>query len=138
MTKLPKPKQSEIAELFNSKETFPLDFEPAWEWLGYSGREYAKGFFLSYGFIEDKDYTMDEHNIINMTCECFKLWCMLSGTENGRDIRRMIFDCEVNLRERYSRVSFASLEKASKLKIELESLRDKHPVVFTALINSVT
>ena len=138
MTNLQKPTQSEIAELFNSKKTFPIDFEPAWEWLGYSGREYAKGFFLSYGFIEDKDYTMDEHNIISMSCECLKLWCMLSGTENGRRIRFMLFECESTLRQQYSEVNFFSLEKAAKLKIELESFRDKNPMVFTALINTVT
>lgn len=92
-------------ELYYSTEDFPVDFEEAGQWLGYSRKDVAKRNFENSGFIEGVDFqvfhTSAENSnggrpIITMklTCECFKQWGMLSGTPKGKEVRMYFLQCE--------------------------------------------
>jgi anti-repressor protein len=92
------------AELLESSEGFPIDFDVAWQWLGYTRKDNAKRAFLNAGFIEGIDYLIHEElptasfprpeQKISMTVDCLKNWGMLSGTEQGKNVRKYFIDCE--------------------------------------------
>lgn len=44
--------------LVNSEDNFPVNFDNAWGWLGYSAKDKAKRKFLNCGFIEGTDFTL--------------------------------------------------------------------------------
>jgi hypothetical protein len=85
-------------DLFDNNNPFPVDFDIAWQWLGYSRKADAKSALLAAGFITDIDLRItpesDNHNTssispqekavlarkenIFLTIECFKSWAMMS------------------------------------------------------------
>jgi phage anti-repressor protein len=116
-----KPKNSEIANqnaesfdfsalkdtfvsLLNETNPFPVDFDEAWEWIGYSRKDHAK-----YGLLQNFENEVDFHvpNIrdmkktsrynpekIYMTLDCFKSFCMLANTERGKQVRLYYLNLE--------------------------------------------
>ena len=96
----------ELAQDFiQSGDRFPVDLAEAWEWLGYSRKDSAKRALLNAGFIEDQDFhisveatTTGISAIVNekvlLTIECFKMWAMMAGTEQGRQVRLYFLECE--------------------------------------------
>lgn len=42
--------------LSQSEDQFPVDFDDAWKWLGYSNKSHAKRAFDNLGYIEGEDY----------------------------------------------------------------------------------
>jgi anti-repressor protein len=92
------------AELLESSEGFPIDFDMASQWLGYTRKDNAKRAFLNAGFIEGIDYLIHEElpttsvprpeQKTSMTVDCLKNWGMLSGTEQGKNVRKYFLDCE--------------------------------------------
>ena len=48
--------------LLDSSEQFPVDFDRAWEWLGFARKDPAKTSLLNSGFTEGVDYTISLHN----------------------------------------------------------------------------
>lgn len=93
-----------IAEvLFSSEDQFPVDFDDAWQWLGYSRKDNGKTAFLKCGFIENIDYVslkVQENSegrpreTFNLSCECLKQWGMMAGTEQGKRVRLYFLECE--------------------------------------------
>ena len=95
--------------LIESNNRFPVSFDLAWEWLGYSTKGNAKRFFDSADFVENFDYTFIQTdkrvegnngggsvkiNIISLTVDCLKTWGMLAKTEQGKQIRLYFLECE--------------------------------------------
>ena len=92
-------------QLFEAQtsDPFPVDFDLAWQWLGYSRRTDAERKFLG-SFIRNIDYLNDGANApstggreverYRLTVDCFKQWGMMAGTEQGKQIRRYFLECE--------------------------------------------
>lgn len=97
-------------QLVSSDEQFPVLFDSAYEWLGYSRKDSAKRAFLNCGFIEGVDFSSLHSNVevqiegtrevkrevelIKLTIDCFKMWAMLSKTEQGNKVRLYFLECE--------------------------------------------
>jgi anti-repressor protein len=96
----------EIAlQIYNSDDEFPIDFEDAWIWLGYSNKGNAKRAFEKSGFIAEIDFHSfiisekreigaTQKEIIHLSIDCFKNWAMLSKTEKGKEVRLYFLECE--------------------------------------------
>lgn len=96
----------ELAQNFiQSGDHFPVDLAEAWEWLGYSRKDSAKRALLNAGFVEDQDFhisveatTTGISAIVNekvlLSIECFKMWAMMAGTDQGRQVRLYFLECE--------------------------------------------
>ncbi len=85
------------SELSTSDEMFPVEFDKAWVWLGYSRKDNAKRFFLNLQFQVDVDYTStllrNEENI-KLTVVAFKKWGMRARTEQGDRVCDYFLECE--------------------------------------------
>jgi phage anti-repressor protein len=92
-------------QLLNSQDQFPVDFNEAWQWLGISKKNNAKRNFEACGFLKGTDYKVllnYEQNlyggrpgeIIKLSIDCFKMWGMMSRTEQGRNVREYFLECE--------------------------------------------
>lgn len=106
-----------IAEsLYNSEDCFPVDFDLAWEWLGYSAKDKAKRSLLNSGFERGIDFELtmsgelrpqgglSNKEQIKLTAECLKNWAMMSGTEKGKEVRRYFLDCEKAAKEAFKKI----------------------------------
>lgn len=97
--------------LLETGEPFPVDFDEAWNWIGYSRKDAAKR-VLETSFVRDIDYQIfapqsggakrGGHNkeSISLTVDCFKSFCMMAGTEKGREVRQYFIACEAELKRR--------------------------------------
>ena len=96
-------------QLVNSTSDLPVDFNLAWEWVGYSKKGNAKQSLLNTGFIENVDFLIekkptttafsgirggDVNENIYLTIECFKMWAMMAKTEQGKQVRLYFLECE--------------------------------------------
>lgn len=96
-------------QLIESNDRFPVSFDLAWEWIGYSRKDSAKRALLEAGFIENEDLHInveptttgisgirggDVNENISLTIECFKMWAMMSKTSQGRQVREYFIECE--------------------------------------------
>ncbi len=92
--------------LVRSAEQHPVNFDDAWQWIGYFSKQKAKNKLIG-NFEEGIDYVlltqMDKqksgkggHNreIIMLTVDCFKAFCMMAGTERGKEVRRYFLNIE--------------------------------------------
>lgn len=98
--------QDLATEFYNSAERFPVRFDDAYVWLGYSTKGNAKRAFMKCGFVENVDYELiirdnlrpqggySGEEVINITCECLKVWGMMSKTAKGQTVRNYFLECE--------------------------------------------
>ena len=91
---------------------FPVDFDDAWQWVGYSTKQKAKD-ALERAFVEGEDYHINRKvkvvkrkqgggtaaDSINLSLDCFKAFCMMAGTEKGKEVRRYFIEAEKRLRQ---------------------------------------
>lgn len=100
-------------QLLDSEQTFVVDFDLAWVWLGYATKANAKR-KLSKNLIKDKDYSSRWMNVahsnslsaskveqIMLTVDAFKALGMMAGTEQGKKIREYFLDCERKVKTGY-------------------------------------
>ena len=89
-------------ELFSKDDKFPVDFDDAWKWIGYSTKQKALQSLKS-NFVSKEDFLTNglksTHNgrsskRIMLTIDCFKMFGMMAGTVKGKAIRRYFLDCE--------------------------------------------
>jgi phage anti-repressor protein len=90
-------------ELFESTEDYPIDFNHAWEWLGYSTKANAKKMLVK-NFEKGVDFCiiqLDEcvfggssEELILLTIDCLKEMGMLAKTEKGKEVRKYFIQCE--------------------------------------------
>lgn len=100
---------AQVFALCQSQSQFPIDFNDAWQWIGYSRKDNAKRGLLSCGFEEGIDLLIDEglgtlddpkvEERIMLTVDCFKMWAMMAATEKGRDARLYFLQCEKQLKQ---------------------------------------
>ena len=120
-------------QLVNSDEQFPVDFELAWEWIGYSSKQSAKK-KLSRNFDAGTDYlskwmsvahsnglTASRTEQIYLTIDAFKSLGMMAGTEQGKEIRKYFLNCERIVKT----VIPAQSDRIRELELELELVRTK-------------
>lgn len=118
-------------ELLNSSDKFPVDFDKAWVWLGYSRKDSAKE-ALTRSFVEGVDFQIElepittgisanPRQIIKLTCGCFKKWGMMAGTAKGELVREYFLECEE--RARHSLNFNEKLDKILSIAEEYEILK---------------
>lgn len=109
-----------VFRLLQSNDEYPIDFDDAWKWLGFSRKDSAKRHFLSCGFVEGVDYVIlhltvesDNHvglspqekavlqnkKDIKLAIDCFKSWAMMAGTSQGKKVRLYFLECEKRLKQ---------------------------------------
>lgn len=87
-----------------SGEAYPVDFDQAWQWIGYARKDYAVD-ALRRSFVEGRDFSGERRKStggrpseeIRLTKDCFKQFCMLARTEKGRQVRQYFIQCEEKL-----------------------------------------
>lgn len=79
-------------QLFDSTETFPVDFDLAWQWCGYSRRDSAKRKLKR--FKSDRDFHIDVEKSegrpfqrIWLSVDCFKHIAMMADSDAGYEVR---------------------------------------------------
>lgn len=103
--------ENTIFGIIQSTDPFPIDFDDAWTWIGYSKKFHAKVGFETAGFIEGIDFRVlpnDRQNSkmgrpsikIRLTLDCFKSWAMMAGTDKGKEVRCYFLACESELKRR--------------------------------------
>lgn len=97
------PFSKDLAQsLVNSDDLFSVDFDEAWQWLGYTRKEraFAK---LKKHFEEGVDFCTNYCKtpsggrpsvLIKLSIDCFKSLGMMAGTEQGVEIRKYFLECE--------------------------------------------
>jgi anti-repressor protein len=108
--------------LLNSEDEFPVDFEIAWQWIGYTTKHKAK-LKLTRNFVQDIDFRVFNQTVVKstpqdfqeisgdrekrgrptetiyLTLEAFKMLAMMAGTTKGRSVREYFLDCERRAKE---------------------------------------
>jgi phage anti-repressor protein len=126
--------------LTKSVDAFPVDFDAAWRWLGFSRRDSAKQSLLDCEFIKGVEFqinlelgTLDvprPKEKIMLAVECFKSWGMMAGTEQGKQIRKYFIECERIAKRDYRPPTQLELAKQNLQLLEKEErqniyLKDK-------------
>lgn len=119
--------QKLATKLLSSTESFPVDFDNAWRWIGYSSKQKAKNklfnhFELGIDFLTKRLKTPSggrPSEIINLTIDCFKSLGMMAGTQQGTKIRRYFLECERIAKQALQTIPTQS-EEIEKLKLQLE------------------
>jgi phage anti-repressor protein len=98
----------EVFALINTDNQFPIDFDVAWKWVGYNQKSDAKkileatfdeGFDFSGEFLKNSRRGRPQEKIF-LSVDCFKQFCMVAGTEKGKEVRRYFLNCETELKRR--------------------------------------
>jgi phage anti-repressor protein len=91
-----------VLALVESDEQFPVDFDDAWQWIGYRRKDFALK-KLKNNFVEGEDFSAIRRETLwggrpsdqyLLTTDCFKCLSMMAGTEKGKEVRRYFLDCE--------------------------------------------
>jgi phage anti-repressor protein len=93
-----------FSRIVESQEPYPVDFDQAWQWIGYSTKQKARE-ALEKNFEDGIDYTSFNLTVkreigatnkiqINLTIDCFKSFCMMAGTGKGKEVRRYYLEIE--------------------------------------------
>ncbi|MEO0825911.1 MAG: hypothetical protein AAFY67_09640 [Cyanobacteria bacterium J06642_9] len=119
--------------LTRSTNEFPVDFDDAWQWIGYATKQKAKNKLLN-NFEAGLDYTLTQmvkrvkgnrgggsirYEQIALTTDCFKSLGMMAGTQKGKEIRRYFLECERQVKT----VIPTQAHEIEKLKLELAIAR---------------
>lgn len=100
---------AELELIASSLDPFPVDFDRAWQWIEYSSKQRGKE-MLTRHFAAGIDFLLNAavkqsegsggHNReeIRLTVDCFKSFCMMAGTEQGRKVRAYFIECERRLK----------------------------------------
>lgn len=99
-----------VLSLLQSQEEFPVDFDTAWQWIGYAKKQNAKD-KLTHHFERGLDYLPKRVSVpssnasgfthreeIRLTVDCFKSLAMMAGTSRGREVRKYFLNCERQLK----------------------------------------
>jgi phage anti-repressor protein len=99
--------QEQVAALVESSEQFPVDFEYAWQWLGYARKdsalrtlktEFQKG--AEFSTLSCKNPLGGRPSVsYHLTNDCFKMLAMMAGTDKGREVRKYYLECERQLKQ---------------------------------------
>jgi len=100
-----------FSECLKTADEFPVDFDAAWQWVGYNQKSDALD-MLKRNFQEGEDFDSakrlnqskgrggDRKTIeYRLSTDCFKEFCMIAGTDKGREVRRYFIQAEKLLRK---------------------------------------
>lgn len=96
----------QVLALIESTEEFPVDFDDAWQWIGYASKQKGRDKLVNH-FEEGADYLTKRlknpgagrpSESIVLTTDCFKAWSMMAGTDKGKQIRQYFIQCEKELK----------------------------------------
>lgn len=102
-----------IFGLLRSTDEFPVDFEDAWRWIGYSRKDTAVD-ALKLNCIQGVDFNFQEipevriegrrrvtRNVdrYSLSIDGFKMFAASAGTPRGREVRVYLINCERRLKE---------------------------------------
>ena len=97
-----------IFALISSGKEFPVDFDDAWQWIGWTVKQTGKNVLLN-NFEEGVDFLRETSkncgrgrpgDQLVLTIDCFKSLAMMAGTEKGKQVRRYFLNCERELKHR--------------------------------------
>lgn len=120
---------SVFSEIVKSDAEFPVDFDAAWNWVGYSRKDHALE-ALALNFSEGEDFSRifgkstggRRPERYMLTTDCFKAFAMMAGTERGKDVRRYFIEAEKMVRQLID-----DLRVSRAIRRELtDSIRDSH------------
>ena len=123
-------------DLLNSEETFPISFSTSWQWLGYTRKDNAKRALLNSGFIENEDFLITEeatttgisanlNENIYLTVECLKMWAMMSGTQQGKQVRLYFLECEKLAKQKTFNATPQTYIEALKALVAVEEAKEQ-------------
>ena len=118
--------------LYDSNDRFPVDFDNAWKWLGYSQKQKALRMLIGGQFDETLDWQSHPNggncaldvsafeparrtDKYYLTVDCFKCLGMMARTEQGKQVRRYFLECEKSHKE--------SAQTIDALQTEIERLK---------------
>lgn len=88
-------------EFVESTDPFPVDFDLAWQWMGFATKASAKRVLSQFEKGVDYSTRMLKNpsagrpsELIFLSIDAFKSMGMMAGTEQGKAIRRYFLDCE--------------------------------------------
>lgn len=93
--------------LVESQDEFPVDFDNAWKWVGFSTKGNAKRKLENSPLQAGVDYLSDRINngdrgkpkeIIRLSTDAFKHFAMMANTERGHQVRQYMIEAEKALR----------------------------------------
>lgn len=122
--------QSTALSLYQSDEQFPIDFDVAWQWIGWSTKQTAKN-TLKNNFEEGVDFSRGgikssggrPSEVLLLSVDCFKMLGMMAGTAQSKVIRKYFLECERIAKEIYA--SKTANSKTSEFKAKLVELDKK-------------
>jgi phage anti-repressor protein len=94
--------------MIKSGNKFPVDFDDAWQWVEYSSKQKAVE-ALTKNFERGTDFNLNRKVEVRMegnreikrtvdkyhlTVDCFKSFCMMAATEQGKKVRRYYIELE--------------------------------------------
>lgn len=93
-----------------SGEAYPVDFDQAWQWIGYARKDAAlralkASFQEGYHFHTTVEMVQRAQGggaraaVVKLTKDCFKHFCMMAMTDKGREVRQYFIQCEEKLHE---------------------------------------
>lgn len=98
-----------IFGIIRSSDPFPIDFEDAWAWIGYSRKSDAKkclkasldeGFDFCGELRKNTKTVGRPRKSIYLSIDGFKMFCQSAGTEKAKQVRRYFVECERQLKQR--------------------------------------
>lgn len=100
--------ESKFRKILRSSEPYPVDFDQAWEWVGYSSKQKGKDSLIR-NFTENTHFTRSVEMVkrkqgggalrekILLTVDTFKMFCMLAQTSKGNQVREYFIKVEKKL-----------------------------------------
>ena len=152
------PFSQDIAlSLYNSADSHPIDLDDAWQWLGYNQKSdclsklksnFESG--LDFSAKRLKSATGGRPSIcIMLSVDCFKSMGMMTGTSQGKAIRKYFLECEKIAKSKLSQPALpqtfsealrslaAEIEAKEALKEEIKVLQPKADV-YDSVMDSET
>jgi phage anti-repressor protein len=125
-----------------SSELFPINFDEAWKWIGYSTKQKARNKLIN-NFELEIDYIVllnqmgkqsgrGGHNReqIKLTIDCFKSLAMMAGTDKGKYVRSYFLKCERIAKQAVETIP-AQAQEIERLKLELELAKTQERLLTT-------
>jgi phage anti-repressor protein len=121
--------ENQLAAIIRSTDQYPVDFNQAWQWVGYARKDHAL-VVLKNNFEEVQDFSRifgkstggRPAEIFMLTVDCFKAFCMMAGTEKGKEVRRYYLELEKKFEE-LKRLDIAG-EQYGGLAWEVEQMKE--------------
>jgi anti-repressor protein len=134
-----------VFAIIQSDKEFSVDFDIAWQWIGYSRKSDAKelledrfdnGFDFCGEFRKNGKRGRPIEKIF-LTIDCFKQFCMMAGTQKGKEVRRYFLNCESELKRRIEEERSQSKQNRLVRKSKKQSVFGLEMVSVKARVNAI-